>query len=64
MLDIFPDMDRVMCLERKDPILFDGNENYQPTEGWIQKHPENRSQKMMKSPFGQNFIAAAQNGTQ
>ncbi len=54
-----------MC-ERKDATSFDGNENYQPTEGWIQRHPENQSEKMMQqaSPFCWNFIAATQNGTQ
>lgn len=37
------DMDWVMCLERKHPELFDGNENYSKT-------PPEKVKKMMRQP--------------
>ena len=33
MQDIYTDMDWVICQERKDATLFNGNESYQPTDG-------------------------------
>lgn len=39
-------------------MLFDGNKDYRPAEGWIlKKKPENQSETMMRqvSRFGWNF---------
>lgn len=31
-----------MCKEQMDATLFNRNENDLPTEGWIQRYPENQ----------------------
>lgn len=56
MLDVYTDMDWV----RGWFTSFDVHENYQSTEGWIQRHQENQSEKMKEraSQFCQNFIVA------
>lgn len=38
-------MSIMLCWKQKDATLFDGNENYQPAEGWLQRHPESQSEK-------------------
>ncbi len=50
-------MDWVMCWERKDATSFDGNENDQPKEGWIERHPT-QSETIMQQ------ASQTQNGTQ
>lgn len=48
MLNIYTNMNWVMCLEWKDAASCDGNENCEPTEGRIQIHQENRSEKVVQ----------------
>ena len=65
-LKIITDVHCIICLEQSDITTVNWNQNYEPTEGWIQNHIENQNEKLISQadPTWGNFIKATHNVTQ
>lgn len=55
---IFTDVHCMVCWDQNNVTFVSGNQNHQPTDGWIQNQPENRSKtlKSQADPTCVNFF--------